>query len=72
MPTAYPSVFFEAPYHFYILPLPDFPFLPERQFLFYRHMFRFISCSAHIRYSSPALIFFANLLAGPNRQVPLC
>ena len=46
MPTAYPSVFLGAPYHFYILPLPDFPFLPERQFLFSRHMFRFISCSA--------------------------
>lgn len=39
-------LFFEVPYHFYIPPLPDFPFLPERQFLFYRHMFRFISCSA--------------------------
>lgn len=45
MQTAYPSIF-EAPYHFYIPPLPDFPFYPQGGFLLYRHMFRFISCYA--------------------------
>ena len=27
-------LFFEAPYHFYIPPLPDFPFLPTERFPF--------------------------------------
>lgn len=45
MQTAYPSVF-EASYHFYISPFPDFPFYPLGGFLLYRHMFRFIFCYA--------------------------
>ena len=62
-------LFFLAPYHFYIHELPHFPFFPGRTVPFCT-----VTCSdsfpvtPHIRYSSPALIFFANLLAGPNRR----
>lgn len=46
MPTAYPSAFLKPRIPFLIQPLPDFPFYPQGGSLFYRHMFRFISCFA--------------------------